>query len=412
MSIDGWVRFPLGQVITLKRGYDLPKRLRKPGSVPIISSSGPSGTHSDAKAKGPGVVTGRYGTLGEVFWVPTDYWPLNTSLYVKEFKKVDRRFAFYLLKSLDLTRYDDKSGVPGLNRNDLHDIEILLPPTDDQHQIAHILGSLDDKIELNRKTNETLEAIARALFQSWFVDFDPVVAKAAGRKPFGVSDEVASLFPDSFEDSKLGPIPKGWELVPIGDVVTCVGGGTPSTKEPAYWDSGIHPFATPKGMSRLKEPVLLDTERYLTDAGVAKISSRQLPAGTVLLSSRAPIGYLAIAGVPVSVNQGIIAMVCDGAVSNHFALRWTAANMDSVYANANGTTFLEISKKNFRPIVVVIPPPRIMAAFDSISAPLHEHLVSNVKQSKTLAELRELLLPKLLSGEIRVKAAEKLVANS
>ena len=124
------------------------------------------------------------------------------------------------------------------------------------------------------------------------------------------------LFPDRLVDSELGEIPEGWEVRPIGDVVRCVGGATPSTSNVAFWEGGKNPFVTPKDMSLLQSPVLLDSERHITDAGVDRISSKRLPPGTVLLSSRAPIGYLAIAVVPVSVNQGIIAMICDGALPN------------------------------------------------------------------------------------------------
>jgi type I restriction enzyme S subunit len=182
----------------------------------------------------------------------------------------------------------------------------LLPPPSQQQAIAHILGTLDDKIELNRKTNETLEAMAKALFKSWFVDFDPVRAKAEGR-PTGLPAEISDLFPDSFEDSELGEIPSGWRVTPVGDVVECVGGSTPSTSEADYLDGGEHFWATPKDLSSLSEPFLLDTATKITADGVQRISSGILPVGTVLLSSRAPVGYVAAACVPVSINQGFIA---------------------------------------------------------------------------------------------------------
>jgi len=179
-----WVETTLGDVIELKRGYDLPSRERTPGSVPLVSSSGVTDHHSEAKVKGPGVVTGRYGTLGQVFFVRDDFWPLNTTLYVRDFKGNDPRFVSYFLKGLDYLAYSDKAAVPGLNRNHLHQATVRFPSdVHEQRTIAHILGTLDDKIELNRRVSETLEAMARALFKSWFVDFDPVRAKAEGRDP-------------------------------------------------------------------------------------------------------------------------------------------------------------------------------------------------------------------------------------
>ena len=169
----------LGEVLELKRGYDLPRRQRSPGSVPLVSSSGITDYHVESKVKGPGVITGRYGTLGKVYFVPEDFWPLNTTLYVRDFKGNDPRFIAYCLSELDFSAYSDKAAVPGLNRNHLHEAPVRVPPLTEQRAIAHILGTLDDKIELNRRMNQTLEEMARALFKSWFVDFDPVRAKAA-----------------------------------------------------------------------------------------------------------------------------------------------------------------------------------------------------------------------------------------
>ena len=177
-----WRETKLGHVIELKRGYDLPQHKRAFGPVPVVSSSGPTDYHLESKVQGPGVVTGRYGTLGQVFFIPNNFWPLNTTLYVCDFKGNDPRFIGYFLQKLDFSAYSDKAAVPGLNRNHLHE-EVVRIPTDvnEQRAIAHILGTLDDKIELNRRMNETLETMARALFKSWFVDFDPVRAKAALR---------------------------------------------------------------------------------------------------------------------------------------------------------------------------------------------------------------------------------------
>ncbi|RLC09199.1 MAG: restriction endonuclease subunit S, partial [Deltaproteobacteria bacterium] len=199
---------------------------------------------------------------------------------------------------------------------------------------------------------------------------------------------------------------------PIGEAVQCVGGSTPSTKNPKYWDGGTNPFVTPKDMSSLISPVILGTERHITDAGVEKISSRQLPVGTVLLSSRAPIGYLAITEIPVSVNQGIIAMICNGDLPNHYVLQWTRTNMDIIKSNAGGTTFAEISKRNFRPIPVVIPPLDLLDAFVDQVGPLHQQLVLNCLESRELTAIRDTLLPKLISGELRVPDAEKLVEGT
>ena len=289
--------------------------------------------------------------------------------------------------------------------------QIPLPTLPEQRAIAHILGTLDDKIELNRRMNETLEAIARALFKSWFVDFDPVRAKAEGREP-DLSKSIADLFPARLVDSELGDIPEGWAVGTIGDIADVVGGSTPSTKEPTYWDGGTHYWATPKDLAPLATPVLLETERRITDAGLDQIGSGLLPAGTVLLSSRAPIGYLAIAEVPVAINQGFIAMKPRKGVSNLFLLLWAHAAHEEILSHANGSTFLEISKANFRPISLVAPPTAVFGAFDRLARPLYRKIVSNERGSRTLATLRDALLPKLVSGELRVEDAERQIAQA
>jgi len=279
-----------------------------------------------------------------------------------------------------------------------------LPTLQEQRAIADTLGALDDKIALLRETNATLEAIAQALFKSWFVDFDPVRAKAEGREPEGVPPEVADLFRSEFEDSELGAIPKGWRVGAFGDITDSVGGATPSTKEPAYWEGGHHCWATPKDLSGMDTPVLLDTERKITDAGLNKISSGLLPAGTVLMSSRAPIGYLAIAEVPVAVNQGFIAMKPKAGISNLFLLDLVRARMDEIKSHANGSTFMEISKAAFRPLKVVVPPIPVIQAFDNVARGLYERMVCNVQHVGTLTELRDTLLPHLMSGKLRISS--------
>ena len=331
-------------------------------------------------------------------------------------KKVDPRFMYWWLQSLHAsgemeTHQVQHTGVARFQFTKfVENTEVPLPTLSEQRAIAHILGTLDDKIELNRRMNETLEGIARAIFKSWFVDFDPVRAKAEGRAT-GLPKHIAGLFPDSFVDSELGEIPKGWECKTVGDLAEVVGGSTPSTKEPAFWDNGTHHWATPKDLSALKTPVLLNTERCITDKGLAQISSGLLPIGTVLLSSRAPIGYLAVAEVPVAINQGFIAMKPKKDVSNLFLLLWTSFANDEILSRANGSTFLEISKANFRPIGLVVPSSKVMQAFGQHARPLYKRIVESERESHTLSTLRDALLPKLISGELRVKNAERFIGK-
>jgi type I restriction enzyme S subunit len=222
----------------------------------------------------------------------------------------------------------------------------------------------------------------------------------------GLPAHLYDLFPDRLVESELGEIPEGWRHSTIGEEVTVCGGSTPSTKEPEFWEGGQHCWATPKDLSALKFPVLLDTDRKITDAGLAKISSGLLPVGTVLLSSRAPIGYLAIAEVPTAINQGFIAMKCDGVLPNVFVLQWCRESMDAIVGNANGSTFQEISKTNFRPLRIVVPSDPVLTSFTRSAGTLYRQLAENERESRTLAQLRDTLLPKLISGELRVPDAE------
>jgi len=195
----------------------------------------------------------------------------------------------------------------------------------------------------------------------------------------------------------------------IGDLANVVGGSTPKTDRTEYWEGGTYHWAAPKDLSTLSVPVLLDTERRITESGLAQISSGLLPVGTVLLSSRAPIGYLAIAEIPVAINQGFIAMKPRDGVSNLFLLRWAKAAHDEIVSHANGSTFLEISKANFRPIRTIAPPSPVMNAFDRLTRPMYRKVVSQERESRALAALRDTLLPKLIAGELRVGDAQAFI---
>ena len=348
-------------------------------------------------------------------WKGPEGW-LNQHIFkVTPSSVVDDEFFYYLLKYLRPTfvaiaRNKQTTGLGHVTRRDLENLEVALPSLSEQRRIADILGALDDKIELNRRMNETLEQMACALYKSWFVDFDPVCAKMEGRWQRGESlpglpAELYDLFPDRLVPSTLGEIPDRWWVSCFGDLAEVVGGGTPSTKEPAYWTNGTHRFATPKDLSGLSVPILLDTERRITEEGLGRISSGLLPAGVVLMSSRAPIGYLAIAQNPLAVNQGFIAMQAKSGVSNLFLLYCTKFSQDEIISRANGSTFLEISKTNFRPIPILMPDDAIMAEFDAVTKPLITRIVQNCCEIRTLGAQLDALLPRLMSGALRVSEA-------
>ncbi len=306
-----------------------------------------------------------------------------------------------------LIRHAVGATMPNLNTAILSAIPITLPPLTAQKEIAAALGALDDRITLLRETNATLEAIAQALFKSWFVDFDPVRAKMAGHPPEGMDAATAALFPDTLEESELGLVPKGWMVMPIGEAVETVGGATPDTKNAAFWNPSLHSWTSPKDLSGASVPVLLHTERRISNLGLKRISSGLLPIGTLLMSSRAPIGYLAITQIPVAINQGYIGLLPGGKLSPLFMLFWCRHNMDAIRGRANGSTFMEISKKAFRPIPALVPTPELLERFDNVAGALFARLIENEHQATSLAEIRDTSLPRLISGQLRLPDAEQ-----
>ncbi len=321
-------------------------------------------------------------TLGKIGLVRSKDLPalLNQNMWLIRAKpeKADPRFIHYAFQYAAKSQLSWASGSARefFRREDFRNLKVPAPSLAEQRAIAHILGTLDDKIELNRRMNETLENIAHAIFKSWFVD----------------------------------AVTLDWQIKTLGDFAEVVGGTTPSTANPSYWN-GQHKWATPKDLSDLSVPVLLDTERKITSSGLEQISSGLLPAGTVLLSSRAPIGYLAISEVPVAINQGFIAMKPKEKVSNLFLLYWAMSSLEQIISHANGSTFLEINKSNFRIIPVASPPANVMDEFEKVARPLHERVVCNEQEVLILQSLRNSLIPKLLSGEVRIKDIANFVEN-
>jgi type I restriction enzyme S subunit len=361
-------------------------------------------------AAGDLIVTQR-GTLGQVSIAPEQgprAYIVSQSQMGVTVRRANRLFVYYLLTSPEFAEFLNgaaiQTGVPHINLGLLRQWKVRVPPRSEQDEIARLLGSLDDKIELNRQIAATLEPMAQALFKSWFIDFAPVRAKAAGR-PTGLSEDLAALFPDSLGDDEL---PRGWAQQTVGEIFEVRGGNTPSTGEPENWD-GPHQWATPKDLSPLSFPVLLQTERQITVAGLSRSTSGLLPARSLLLSSRAPIGYMAFATRPVAINQGFAGLVARD-VSTVYAWAWCAANMDVIKGNAGGSTFPEISKSVLRGLPMLRPAGSVLKAFEAAATPLIDRMIAVVEQSATITALRDTLLPRLISGELRIRDAEDMIA--
>ncbi|HHE8712299.1 restriction endonuclease subunit S [Haemophilus influenzae] len=346
-------------------------------------------------------------------------------------------FFYYLLKNNVhiLESRATGSTFKEISGQILKDTELSIPTPDIQQKIVDILSPLDDKIELNTQINQTLEQIAQALFKSWFVDFDPVRAKVealsnglsleqaelaamqtiSGKTPeeltalsqtqpdrYAELAETAKAFPCEMVEVDGVDVPKGWELSTIGEEVETVGGATPSTKEESFWNNGKIAWTTPKDLSSATSPVLINTERKITELGLKKISSGLLPISTVLLSSRAPIGYLALTKIPVAINQGYIAIKCNKTLSNFYMLQWCKENLEEIKSRASGTTFLEISKTTFRGISIIVPEKNILIMFNKQCESIYEIITNHTKENQKLEKVRDLLLPRLLNGEIQL----------
>ncbi len=399
-----WSHTNLGNVVELKRGYDLPQQARTPGTVPLVSSSGVTDHHSKAMVKGPGVVTGRYGTLGQVFYIETDFWPLNTTLYVRDFKGNDPRFISYFLRSLDFQAYSDKAAVPGLNRNHLHQSEVLVPTDlDEQRAIAGVLSTLDDKIELNRRENETLEGIARAIFKSWFVDFDPVRAKRDARALSGLPANVAALFPASLVESELGPIPAGWHAVAVNQVakVNELTLNANDTLDPLHYID----------ISSVNAGEVSDVMVFPRGSEPSRARRRLQHGDTVMSTVRPNRGSYFLALKPLA---NLIASTGFATVSPKkvpWSFLHAALTRRGVFEYlghvADGAAYPAVRPSVVETLELVRPEgDEVLEAFHELAAPLLEKMEASRQESSSLTHLRNQLLPKLISGELRVKNAE------
>ena len=425
-----WSHMLLGDLIELKRGYDLPKKQRVAGHFPLISSAGLSDCHDEAKVKGPGVITGRYGTIGEVFYIKDDFWPLNTTLYVKDFKGNHPKFIYYFLKTINYLQFSDKAAVPGVNRNHLHKASILVPLNiDEQKQIAKILSDLDDKIHLNNQINQTLESIAQALFKSWFIDFDPVRAKIVAKledadpeiaamcvisgkseaelkkmpeDDFAELQATAALFPDELVESELGEVPKGWEVNSLGNICNFTPG---SAFKPEYQGQtqGEIPFIKVSDMNLNGNEIFIVKANNYIDNSLQKERKFKLheegatvfaKIGVALISNRRRVLTM-----PTIIDNNMMSASPLKGLSTPYYLYLLLKTID-FNTLVSGTALPYLNVSDLRKILIVHPTINLLNKFELIANPLLQKIKLNSVQCEGLVTLRDNLLPKLLSGEI------------
>jgi type I restriction enzyme, S subunit len=394
-----WQECTLGDFVRLQRGHDLTAAEQEPGNVPIMGSAGPNGSHSKALAKGPGVVIGRSGaSAGRVHFSEIDYWPHNTCLYVTDFFGNNPRFAYYLLQTIDLASFNSGSAQPSLNRNFLYSIPLKIPARNIQNEIVKVLETLDDRITLLHETNTTLEAIAQALFKSWFVDFDPVHAKMQGRAPEGMDEATAALFPDSFEVSELGDVPKGWRFSTLGKSFELTMGQSPPGDTYNQSEDGL-PFYQGRTDFGFRFP----TKRIYCNA-----PTRLAEIGDALVSVRAPVGDVNMAIERCCIGRGVASVRHQSGCVGYtlYAMKNLGAHFKNF--DTEGTIFGSINKKDFEALPVVVPSQGLLVAFGEISKALDGSIEINEQKIRGLVEIRDTLLPRLISGQISLSEVGQL----
>lgn len=284
---------------------------------------------------------------------------------------------------------------------------LKLPPPSVQRAIAAVLGALDDKIELNRRMNETLEAMARAIFKDWFVDFGPTRAKMEGREAY-LAPEIWTLFPSRTEE---GGIPNGWRHSQLLKHARLISGGTPKTEVAAFWNGSI-PWASAKDVSQCNQTFLASTERSITGEGLSNSSTKLVPAySTVIVARGATTGRHCLFGQEMAMNQTCYALTSDDGLPI-----WLYLQLGSIVKNivqaAHGSVFDTITTSTLADVLVLIPDSNLCVEFEKSARPLFDKILANQSESRTLAATRDLLLPKLMSGEIRVKDAEAIASQA
>lgn len=367
-----WSHTTLGAVVRLQRGHDLPTSARIPGDVPVVGSGDADGWHNQAIACGPGVVIGRATNLGRPKYVRGPYWPLNTTLYVKDFLGNDERYTYYLFTTLNLTGFDSGSVQPMLNRNNVENVPVLLPPIAEQHAIAEVLGALDDKIEANRRMDVALDELASTLFQKMYSP-----ARSEGSTP-------------------------------LLDRVEILTGGTPRTSESGFWNGPI-PWVSVVDL--MPGPWVSVTEKGITCEGVENSAAKLLPDRTVVISARGTVGRVALTCGPMAINQSCYGLR-DIRDYQLYLLHLVRMLVPRLRAGAHGSVFDTITRRSFESVTVRALPEESVAAFESGVTPMYDLILANARASQTLGALRDALIPKLFSGELRVRDAEELVGTA
>ena len=370
-----------GDEVTLEYGKAIRGYSRTHGKYRVFGSNGPIGWTSESLTQGPGVILGRKGAYRGVEYWREPFWVIDTAYYLVPKTELDMRWLYYAVKHYKLGEVDDGSPIPSTTRAAVYMLELDVPPKEEQRAIAHILGTLDDKIELNRRRNQTLEAMARALFKDWFVDFGPVRAKMEGRAPYLPAD-LWQLFPDRLDDESK---PEGWEITKVETILNRLPAKIRYTKDQVS--------------SYGKTPVFEQGASITLgfhDGDAAYQASAEDPA--FVFGDHTCITKLSCQ--PFDISQNVIPLRGQGRPT-----MW-------VYYAINEKQKFEEYRRHWMELItkdLVVAPSQTCLEFSKRATELHIQMEQNERESHTLAQLRDTLLPKLLSGELRIADTEKFV---
>jgi len=377
-----WDECTLGDVVTLKRGHDLPNAKRNPGEVPVVSSSGITGSHNEAKARPPGVVTGRYGTIGEVYYITEPYWPLNTALYAVDFHGNDPRFVAYFLRSQLRNYQSDKAAVPGVDRNVLHKLPAKCPDPQSQQRIVSVLSAYDDLIENNRRRIALLEEAARLLYREWFVHF-----RFPGHDHVKITDGV----------------PEGWEQCSFPDIIDFKEG--PGLRNYQYRDEGI-PFLNIRTLGN--DDIDLSKTQFLDPDEVdRRYQHFLLQEDDHVVSSSGTLGRVATvraSHLPVCLNTSIIRMRPKTKIGKWFLKAYLSHGdfLDSAKSMATGAAQLNYGPSHLKQMKIVLPREDLLLNFEGQVAAIYEQKKVLIEHASQLAKARDLLLPRLMDGRLEI----------
>ena len=389
--MSSFVKGKVGDLLTLQRGFDITKKQQAEGIFPVVSSSGVTSYHNEFMVKGPGVVIGRKGTLGSAFYIEGDYWPHDTTLWVKDFKGSDPQFIYYFLKTLRLERLDSGSSNPTLNRNFVHALDANKPEPSAQQKIAAVLSAVDAKIDCNNRINAELEAMAKTLYDYWFVQFD---FPDANGKPYKSSGGKMA-----YNATLKREIPSGWHDSNVLAVADLLGGGTPTKKKPHYWGGDI-PFFTPTDADG--SIFKFSTTDYITSEGLKGSSTKLFSKHTVFITARGSVGRLVLAGVDMAMNQSCYALRAKTGTSHVFLFFLAKELIHHLHVKSSGSVFDSIVSNDIELTKLAIPKGEVIEMFAAVVEPAFEKIANNTKENQQLAQLRDWLLPLLMNGQVTV----------